>query len=220
MSQRVDRWIEWCKWPVAVLALAALPLAALAVLSLLRQLVLAPAAALPFLAGFGAYLALWWLWLRRPLFGSFFATLEHELTHALFAVLTLHRVTGLRATWSRGGSMSFMGRGNWLITIAPYFFPTICLLVLAVSWLVSWLLPAALRSFSDALMGAALAYHLSSTMRETHAGQTDLARVGWLFSLMFLPTANLLVFGGIVSYAYGGPAALADFLRSLADPLS
>lgn len=215
MSQRVDRWIEWCKWPVAVAALVALPLTALAVLSLLRQLILSPAPALPFLAGFAAYLALWWLWLRRPLFGSFFATLEHELTHALFAVLTLHRVTGLRATWSRGGSMSFVGRGNWLITIAPYFFPTICLLVLAVSWI----LPAALRQFSDALMGAATAYHLSSTIRETHAGQTDLARVGWLFSLMFLPAANLLVFGGIVSYAYGGPAALGDFLRSLVEPL-
>ena len=216
LSHRLDRTLGWLKWPAAVAAVVATVPAVLAVLSLLRQIVAAPAPLLPFLAGFGGYLLIWWLWLRRPIFGSFVSTMEHELTHALFAWLTLHRVTGIRATWRQGGHITFVGQGNWLITIAPYFFPTICLFVLVLSWI----LPEPLRSMSDALLGAAMAYHITSTMRETHAGQSDLARVGWLFSAMFLPAANIMAFGGVVSYAYGGPQGMMRFLVSMAEPLT
>ena len=215
LAQHLDRLLEWLKWPAALIALLLLLPALLATWDLLRSILETPAPLLPFLAGFFAYLLLWWAWLRRPIFGSFFSTMEHELTHALFAWLTFHRVTGLRASWRRGGHMTFVGRGNWLITIAPYFFPTVCLLVL----ILSLLLPAALRGVSDLLMGSALAYHVTSTMRETHAGQTDLARAGWLFSAMFLPAANVISFGLIVSHAHAGPRGLLEFLLSVPQPL-
>lgn len=215
LAHHLDRFLEWLKWPAALLALLLLLPSLVTTLELLRGILGAPAPLLPFAGGFLAYLLLWWLWLRRPIFGSFFSTMEHELTHALFAWLTFHRVTGLRASWRRGGQMTFVGRGNWLIIIAPYFFPTLCLLVL----LLSLLLPGALRGVSDILMGGALAYHVTSTMRETHPGQTDLARVGWLFSAMFLPAANVISFGAIVSYAHTGPRGLLEFLLSVPQPL-
>lgn len=215
VSHQLDRVLRWLKWPVAIAAVLLLLPSLIAVVSLLGAILAAPRPLLPFLAGFGGYGLVWWAWLRRPIFGSFVSTMEHELTHALFALATFHRVTGLRATWRRGGQMSFVGRGNWLITISPYFFPTACLLVL----LMSLVLPASLRIVSDVLMGAALAYHVTSTMRETHPGQTDLARVGWLFSAMFLPAANVVSFGVIVSYAHGGPRGLVQFVVSLYEPI-
>jgi hypothetical protein len=42
-------------------------------------------------------------------------------------------------------------------------------------------------------MGFSIAYHLQSTWEETHHAQTDLQQSGWLFSWLFLPTANLLM---------------------------
>ena len=65
------------------------------------------------------------LFLFMPMLaGSFFAIMEHELTHMLFAVLTFHKPRGLDVNQDVGGSFSFEGKGNWLIALAPYFFPT------------------------------------------------------------------------------------------------
>ena len=114
------------KWPVALASLASLffllpalnesPLAKLSI------------ADLHWLAwGAGGYLVAWQLIFRRRFAGSYFSTFEHELTHAIFAWATLHRVTGLTVTWQNGGECRFEGSGggNWLISIAPYWFPTL-----------------------------------------------------------------------------------------------
>jgi hypothetical protein len=211
LSQHVDRVVNWLKWPVAVVAVVLLPNSVMASLDLLRRIVSEPRPVLPLLGGLVLYVVLWWCLFRRPIFGSFLSTLEHELTHALFALATFHKVTGLRASWRSGGHMTYQGSGNWLITIAPYFFPTICLFLLAASVL----LPQTLLDPIGVLMGATIAYHVTSTYRETHAGQSDLNQVGWLFCLLFLPTANLLSYGVLLSFCYGGTALMQAFLQAI-----
>ena len=64
-------------------------------------------------------------------------TIAHELTHTLFAFLTLHLVKRVRLNPDgSGGSMAFSGQGNWLITLAPYFFPLFAFLyMLIMPWL-------------------------------------------------------------------------------------
>jgi hypothetical protein len=57
--------------------------------------------------GEAGYFALSWWWFKRSPMGQWFSTLEHELIHALFAVLTLNRVTGLNATSHAGGITHF-----------------------------------------------------------------------------------------------------------------
>lgn len=210
-SQVVDRTINLLKWPVAVVAVYLLPRCALAVLELLRQLVASPVAAFPLLAGLLGFLAVWAPFFRHRPFGTFFSTLEHELTHALFAILTLHRVTGIATSWNRGGRMSFRGEGNWLIAVAPYFFPTSAVAALIVSLFVDerW------ADVAEAALGIALGYHLTSTAQETHRHQTDLKLVGWPFALLFLPTANLIAFGALLSFALSGSVGLTAFLGEL-----
>lgn len=211
LSQHVDRVVNWLKWPAAVLAVLLLPNSVQASLELVRKIVAEPKPVLPLLGGLGLYVFLWWRLFRRAIFGSFLPTLEHEVTHAVFALATLHKVTGLRATWRSGGHVSYQGTGNWLITIAPYFFPTICLIILTTSML----LPTALLSPVGALMGATIGYHITSTFRETHAGQSDLKKVGWLFGLLFLPTANIISYGVLLSFCYGGTPLLSSFLQAI-----
>ena len=127
-------------------------------------------------------------------------TLEHESTHALFAVLTLHRIVGFRASMGRGGEVRFTGRGNWLIAVAPYFFPTVALLL----FLLAYLLPFPGLPWQGFLLGVALGYHIVSTARETHRDQTDLKQLGLTFCWLFLPAANLAVVGLLVSFAHAG----------------
>ena len=123
MSGTIDRLIGWLKWPGAVVALLVLPGSVGALLALLKRVLGLPVPIFPFLGGIVVYILLWRFYRRRPIFGSFFSTFEHELTHAVFAWVTFHKVVGMRATWRRGGDVTIVGRGNWLITIAPYFFP-------------------------------------------------------------------------------------------------
>ncbi|MCA9266920.1 MAG: hypothetical protein KDA41_00540 [Planctomycetales bacterium] len=211
MSRWIDIALAWLKWPAGVAAVVALPWALRASWLLGLRVVEEPATLRAFVLGFVGYAALWRLVLRRRLLGTFFSTLEHELTHALFAWATLHRVVELRSTFRQGGHVRFRGAGNWLITLAPYFFPTLSVAIIAVGWL----LPNGWLTAADAALGAATAYHIVSTFHETHLGQSDLRKAGLLFSLCWLPTANVLAYAAIVAFCHAGPAGLTHLLADL-----
>lgn len=210
LSDRIDRFLYWLKWPVALSTLVLLLPSVLAGFELLVTCARAPETILPFLGGAGLYLLVW-VWTIRRWRASLLSTFEHEFTHALFAILTLHRITELKATWNRGGHVRILGIGNWLITVSPYFFPTVCFVLIPVFRLLT-IIPT---SFADAIIGAAFMYHLTSTMRETHGGQTDLKQVGYLFSAMFLPTAVLVSHGTVLAFAWGGLAGIQVFWSSI-----
>ncbi len=96
--------------------------------------------------------------------------------------------------------MHFRGSGNWLITIAPYFFPTLSCLILGALFFLGdeagrWL---------HIVLGATVSYHATSTWRETHREQTDLKEVGFTFAFLFLPAANVLSYGLILAVVLGG----------------
>ena len=107
--------------------------------------------------------------------------------------------------------MHYRGDGNWLIAIAPYFFPTASVAVLAVSAFLDdkWL------TIAQGVLGVSLGYHLTSTFAETHSGQTDLKLVGWLFTVLFLPAANLIALGILLSFSLGGVDRVSAFLSQL-----
>jgi Flp pilus assembly pilin Flp len=211
VSAGIDRVLGWLKWPVAVASFVLLPGLAFALYRVVRVIYLSPAPSYAFLAGALAYAVLWYLLLRRGSVGGFFMTLEHELTHALFAWATLHRVIGFRATMRSGGHIRYLGRGNWLITIAPYFFPTLSIIAIAA---LHWL-PDRDIAYGGAILGATVAYHLLSTWSETHRHQTDLQDVGFLFSALFLPAANAIVYGLVLGFVAG--LAPATYLREIPD---
>jgi len=192
-SDRVDACINLAKWPCAIFALVATIPAMLLFMGVVEQLnSTRPTLGAEIAAGVAAYCLIWWLFLKRTRI-SFFSTLEHELTHALFALLTLHPVTSIRSAFWEGkgniGRMTFRGNGNWLITISPYFFPA----APVVTCLIVSVLPNMLtEKTAGTLFGISLAYHFLSTWNETHRGQTDLRNVGFVFATAFLPCANIV----------------------------
>lgn len=208
----IDYVLAVLKWPVAVLVLLALPGTIFAAYDLLINILTNPARLSFFLIGFGLYVVGWQLFFHRMSWGSWFSTLEHELTHAFFAVLTFHRVCAIRTSWNDGGQIRYYGKGNWLITLSPYFFPTISFcLALALSVVNQDYFP-----WLNGILGFSVAYHLTSTWRETHRQQPDLRKAGFIFAVAFLPGATLCSYILIIAFAVDGTAGLINNVEIIA----
>ena len=107
--------------------------------------------------------------------------------------------------------MTFRGQGNWLNAITPYFLPTMSLAVMAAMiWGDPGHMPVA-----RGILGATVTYHATSTFRETHSQQTDLIEVGFPFAWFFLPGANAVSYGLIVSAARAGVTGSQGFLTNV-----
>lgn len=139
-------------------------------------------------------------------------TMEHEMTHSVFAMLTLHPVQHLEISDDGGGNMTFSGRGNWLIAIAPYFFPltafAMMLLISAVSRVVGHM-----PDWAFIGMGTAVCYNICSFAEQLHPRQTDFKVVGYLFTICFLPGANCLTFGTVFAFVERGFDGIVFFYR-------
>jgi hypothetical protein len=202
IARALDRVLGWLKWPVAIAAVVFLPGLLYALYFVVRGIVEHPGNCVPFLIGAGGYAVLFIGLARRRV--GFWTILEHELTHALFAWATFHRVVGFSAMRS-GGHTRYVGTGNWLITIAPYFFPTFTVLVIGALLV----LPAEHLYVGSIVLGIGVAHHILSTWSEAHRHQTDLADVGWLWSWMFLPAINAFTLGLVLSFAAGARSLTA-----------
>lgn len=141
------------------------------------------------------------LWFVIPgLSGSHFAIFEHEFTHMFAAILTFHRPKSMKIESDKGGSFGYYGEGNWFITLAPYFLPTFPILMMLFSVVWHWIGRPLPEMFMPVL-GMLFGYHLVSNAAQIHGEQTDFSKAGWLFSILFLPTANLLTFGFVWAFA-------------------
>lgn len=119
------------------------------------------------------------LWRYMPQ-ASFYATFRHELCHWLFAFLSFNRPHALHIGDNSGGYYSYMGKGNYCITLSPYFFPITSLALLLVS-----VLFANSSAWFYILMGLALAFDLVVMIKDYHPRQSDWQRYGKGFSVAF-----------------------------------
>jgi len=206
--------VSLLKWPVALTVAALTPAAALSSWHLALEAFRGGMLVSPFALGFGAAVVFLFLFHRLRFF-RLWATIDHELTHALFAWLTLvdvHEISANDGSQAVGGRLGHvrLGGSNWLITISPYFFPTASVALL----LLTWILAAQPTLLAGVLMGMATGWSVVSTWHETHIGQTDLKEVGFLFSLLFLPGANLLCYGMLIANELGGFPRTVQFVAS------
>lgn len=122
--------------------------------------------------------------------------LAHELTHALWGRLMGARVSRLRVS-ARGGSVT-LSKSNFLITLAPYFFPFYTLLALALYGLASLFFD--LRPYEPfwlGCVGLTWGFHLTFTISTLQQHQPDVRVHGRLFSYAFIYLMNLL---GVVAW--------------------
>ena len=122
--------------------------------------------------------------------------LGHEFTHVLWTWLFGGKVKKFKAT-SQGGHV-IVTKNNFLISLAPYFFPVYAAIVVGVFvighliW--NW---APYVVWFHLLLGAAYAFHVSLTWHILQTEQSDITQHGYLFSavIIFLSNIGLLLLG-------------------------
>jgi hypothetical protein len=179
---------KWVKFIVAILLLPFCVGAALALGRVLSYTGRAQTIWVAVLAGAGCWLAVFLL-LPKPMRIYVFG---HELTHALWTWMFGGRVKKFKAS-ARGGYV-VTTKTNFLIALAPYFFPVYVAMVLAVfalcHWLWNW---REYFVFLHLLIGAAYAFHVTLTSHILKTQQTDITSQGYLFSAVVVFLGNVLV---------------------------
>ena len=165
----------------------------------------------PLIAG-AAYWLVIFLLLPKPMWIYVFG---HELTHALWAWLFGGQVKRMKVTASGGHVV--LSKINFVIALAPYFFPFYAVLVVAVfaagHWIWGW---RGYLVYFHLLVGAAYAFHVTLTFHTLQTRQTDITSQGYLFSavIIFLGNASVLLFGiSLLTEKVGLLAALGWFLE-------
>ena len=158
-----------------------------------------------FLYGFFLFIPFWFLWLKK---NHFYSTFEHEMTHLLVGLMFFKKPSHFTATHDSGGETGLYGN-NFIITLAPYFLPTINLLLLIIYAIISekFILPF----FS--VFGFFLSYHVCSTIDEFSYQQPDIYTTGKIFSTIFLIFANIVTYGFIIFFITSGFDAAIIFLK-------
>ncbi len=209
MHRLMDRFIELLKWPVAVYMLVSLP-------AYIQSLAYFKFASLQYLVLGGGFFL---FFIARSMMDSSVKVnmeiLAHEMTHAFFAFITFHKLKGIRIEGDNsGGEMAFEGEGNWLIIIAPYFFPLFGLVYLIIFSLYTSFVSTSL--FLNGILGYFIGYHLDTVGSQIHEKQTDLPKVSYKFCAMFLPSANLWAVGSMLAFNSKGWAGIWTYQKLIA----
>lgn len=193
MNKLIDGLINLCRWPVALAALCVLP-------ALVKSYQHFNFYTKEFYF-VGAGIAFFWVvaftvgsQVRHQI-----QIIAHELTHTLFAILTLHFVKKIRLNPDgSGGSMQLSGHGNWIIILAPYFFPLFAALYMLI-------MPSLLRLTGNywliyAIFGYFIAYYWETVLSQVHTKQSDIIRCGYVFSGIIIVCFNLFVTGSLFAF--------------------
>lgn len=183
------------KWLKTVAAVLLLPLCIGAVGALIRLLRVTGGAEtfwVAFLGGAACWLAVFLL-LPKPMLIYVFG---HELTHVLWTWLFGGKVKKFKAS-AKGGHV-VISKSNFLIVLAPYFFPLYVVLVLVLFALghviFGW---SRHMPLFHLLAGAAYSFHITLTWHILQTRQSDITSQGYLFSgvIIFLGNIGVLLVG-------------------------
>lgn len=183
---------KWIKFIVAVLLLPVCAGAARALWKVLCAGASADMVWVPILGGAACWVVIFVL-MPKPMWIYVFG---HELTHAIWTWLCGGQVKKMKVS-SKGGHV-LISKTNFLIALAPYFFPLYAVLLIAVFALgnLIWGWQHYMVWF-HLLLGAAYAFHITLTFHVLQTTQSDITSQGYLFSgvVIFLGNALILLFG-------------------------
>ncbi|HDQ26460.1 MAG TPA: hypothetical protein ENN43_06935 [bacterium] len=159
-----------------------------------------------FVLGFAVYLAVHIL-LYRPVFMHVMA---HELTHALWAMFFGGKTKKLEV--SRTGGRVLINKSNFLISLAPYFFPLYTVLFSAI-----YIIAAdKFRPLIAFFVGASLSFHVALTLYSLTVNQSDLKEdSNVVFSAAFIIFMNTLVIGAVLAMIADNISFMPFFMESI-----
>jgi len=181
---------------------------------------------IPLISGFGLGIPFYFIVIKKI---HVISTFEHELTHALVALLFFRRIHKFIVTSKRGGQVQYSGNfggefGTLLIGLAPYYLPTFTLIAV----MVRPFLPTGWFPWFDVFIGGTLAFHICSTPEETkHAWtkrtftgvgdnqktRSDIGKVGYIFAFLVIVGFGLFLLGLVLQMICTGYSGTWPFLK-------
>jgi hypothetical protein len=158
--------------------------------------------------GFILYLILYVFFLHNKI--VFFEIFEHELGHALVALLFFRKIDIFFATSYRG--LVYCPEGVSLpIALAPYFLPVFTLPLLLIKPFVN----ASVYQTVDFFLGLTLAFHFAALFKEFSPRQPDIYRTGTSLSLFAIIPLNAFFTVLTISFAVGIYAYPIDYCKKI-----
>jgi hypothetical protein len=183
---------------------------------------------IPLVCGLAAGIPVYFIVIKKI---PYISTFEHELTHALVALLFFRRIHKFIVTSKRGGQVQYSGNfggefGTLLIGLAPYYLPTFTLIAV----LVRPAIPAEWFPWFDVCIGATLAFHFCSTPEETKQAWTkrtftgagdnqktksDIGKVGYIFAFLVIAGFWIFLMGLVLQLIGSGYEGTWPFLKQV-----
>jgi hypothetical protein len=184
--------LKWIKIAIAILLLPACIGVTQALFRVIQSSGKAQTIWIATLAGTACWLVIY-LMLPKPMRLYVFG---HELTHVLWTWAFGGKVKRFRAT-AKGGHV-VVTKNNFLITLAPYFFPIYTVAVIAlfgVGRLIWDWTPYVV--YFHFFVGVTYAFHVTLTFHILKQRQSDITEQGYLFSaaVIWLSNATILLVG-------------------------
>jgi len=137
-----------------------------------------------FLIGFITYLVIHIVF-YKPVF---IHVMSHELTHMLWAALFGGKTKELRV--SREGGRVMISKSNFLVSLAPYFFPLYAFIFVVIYIIADKKFLPYIAFF----VGASLAFHIALTLYSLTINQKDLQEESnVVFSILFVIFMNIII---------------------------
>ncbi|MDI6775139.1 MAG: hypothetical protein QME60_07070 [Verrucomicrobiota bacterium] len=169
-----------------------------------------PAPALALIGGFALWLLIYAA-LPRPARAY---VLAHELTHALWGALMGARILNMKIR-RNAGSVT-LSKSNFLVSLAPYFFPLYTVIVIAAYYGCSLFMTNVQDYYLGwlGLVGLTWGFHFTFTLGSLFQRQSDIRENGRLFSYAVIYTLNALgIAFWIILVSSATWRQLADFLK-------
>lgn len=136
----------------------------------------------------------------------------HELTHALWSMLFGGKVKDF--TVRANGGKVVLTKTNFLINLAPYFFPIYTFLIVIIYFI--------LKSFGHDIqffvyiifaLGLTFSFHLALLIYAFSLGQSDIKKTGRLFSLTLIVLFNIITAVLILKLMVPQTIRITEFLK-------
>ena len=142
---------------------------------------------------------------------QYFSTFEHELTHNIWALFFFKKPRGFHVNTDGSGLFEWSGSTGLLskvfILLSPYFFPTITMFLIILSLIIK----DEFISIYFLVIGLSFGYHIVSSIKEMHLGQTDITENGYFTSFNIIILMSLIMNGLVISFINNGLKGISEF---------
>jgi hypothetical protein len=154
-----------------------------------------------FLAGVLIYLFIHYFIVKPKLL----STLAHEITHVIWGIAFRAKVRDIRV--KRESGFVDLSKTNFLIRLAPYFFPFFTMLAVLSTFIVKSEYIRTIYFF----VGFTFTFHFISTLESLNAVQPDIYKTGKLFALVVIFLSNLMVIILVLEFVSPQNIQVMDF---------